>query len=281
MNQTFSTKTLLASTIGLLGFSNPTEASLTPWTCAQLENSTDPFYRMFPAFLGSAKPSVPYSLNLQQIRGHCFDKIDIYTVFEYLDAENTQMRATVHFDLADRNHLTCFEHLQISTAYYDDYNFFYAGGGHDVVLEFTDLKDTVDIHKSGLRFFTYCADSHQLISSMYSTAMMWLGGNGTEKYIPVFGAKPMDYQIEMNKEAMQTFTGRALEDRIINNVNIDWDQIQTGDILVSRRFTGQATLNMLLSGSEATGVSIVHKDERGVITVLECQSENYVGRRGV
>ena len=38
---------------------------------------------------------------------------------------------------------------------------------------------------------------------------------------------------------------------------------------------------MLLSGSEATGVSIVHKDERGVITVLECQSENYVGRRGV
>lgn len=148
------------------------------------------------------------------------------------------MRASVHFDLSDRNHFTCFEHLQISNAYSDNYNFFYRDGGHDVVLEFTDLQDTVDIHKSGLRFFTYCADSHQLISSMYSTAMMWLGGNGTEKYIPVFGAKPMTYQLEMNKEALQTFTGQVLEDRIINMVNIDWDQIQTGDVLVSRRFTG-------------------------------------------
>ena len=27
-----------------------------PWTCRQLETSTDPFYRMFPAYLGNSLP---------------------------------------------------------------------------------------------------------------------------------------------------------------------------------------------------------------------------------
>ena len=43
-----------------------------PWTCNQLQNATEPFYRMFPATLGSAKMDDDSSLVISGREGHCF-----------------------------------------------------------------------------------------------------------------------------------------------------------------------------------------------------------------
>ena len=70
----------------------------------------------------------------------------------------------------------CAEHIQISTAFKDYYDFYVLSGQHYVSLEFTDLKDVIDIHKSGLRFFSYCTDSATLLSSSIMTSLLWTGG---------------------------------------------------------------------------------------------------------
>ena len=59
------------------------------WTCSELEASTDPFYRMFPAYVAKALPGEPVSHQIQNLSGHCFGTIDITTTFSYLDADNT------------------------------------------------------------------------------------------------------------------------------------------------------------------------------------------------
>lgn len=94
------------------------------------------------------------------------------------------LKAEVTFDL-DQSLGFCMEHLQISTAFSDYYNFWVWGGKkHAINLVFTDEWEIADIEQNGLRFFTYCADPFTLLESSVTTAFMWLGGTGTSKYLP-------------------------------------------------------------------------------------------------
>ena len=141
---------------------------------------------MFPAYLGSSIPWDNDTHTMRNLVGHCFTNITIYTTFKYIDEDNTQLSAKITFDLQDMDGL-CIEHLQISTAYRDTYQFYLTRSSHTFDLEFKELKDVIDIHKNGLRFFTYCANPFTLLTSTISSAFMWLGGNGISKYIPLFG----------------------------------------------------------------------------------------------
>jgi len=62
----FASKTIqVAASVALLAGS--IDAKKAPWTCMQLEMSTDPYYRMFPAFLGSANMDDDSTLVLEGI----------------------------------------------------------------------------------------------------------------------------------------------------------------------------------------------------------------------
>jgi hypothetical protein len=67
---------------------------------------------------------------------------------------------------------------------------------------------------------------------------MWLGGNGTSKYIPLFGYKPTNYQKSANALFLENFGGQRLEERIINETQVDYSLMKTGDLLFARRFSG-------------------------------------------
>ena len=87
----------------------------------------------------------------------------------------------------------CNENLQISTAFTDKYQFYYTSGDKRFTLLYDDLRDVIDIQKSGLRFFVYCANTNDMISSMTMTSLLWIGGSGSNKYLPVFGSHPTNY----------------------------------------------------------------------------------------
>jgi hypothetical protein len=46
---------------------------------------------MFPAYLGRALPQDSNSLNLRALRGNCFSNIQIYSEFQYLNDEQTEL----------------------------------------------------------------------------------------------------------------------------------------------------------------------------------------------
>ena len=109
----------------------------------------------------------------------------------------------------------CMEHIQISTAFRDYYEYFITKSQHTITLEFKDKNDLIDIHKNGLRFFAYCANPFTLLTSSLSTAFMWVGGSGASKYLPLFGFKPTNYQEMANSAFIENFSGHNLEQRII------------------------------------------------------------------
>jgi len=95
----FASKTVqVAASLALL-FSSVNGKSA-PWSCMQLETSTDPYYRMFPAFLGSAKIEDESSLVLEDIKGHCFMKLKIFTDFK-TNEDETELKAAVTFSLEE------------------------------------------------------------------------------------------------------------------------------------------------------------------------------------
>ena len=102
----FSTALTAASLIAVAAGAGARE----PWTCRQLESSTDPFYRMFPAFLGSI--AVDASQPLKASQGHCFMNIDISTDFAEIEEDDgtRSLKASVTFDLGQSLGF-CMEHL--------------------------------------------------------------------------------------------------------------------------------------------------------------------------
>ena len=195
------------------------DAAAIPWTCEQLERNTDPFYRMFPAYLGSSMVDDAKSQKLFNVQGHCMMNMSILTGFAE-NSETGEFTVSVTYNLTESLGF-CAEHLQASTAFSDSYNFYITDGYKQFELSYTDEAEIADIRKNGIRFFTYCSGPFTFLQSSVTTALMWIGGNGSSKYLPSFGDKPTLYQKEMNSMFLQQFTGIRLKERVINLVEID------------------------------------------------------------
>lgn len=154
----------------------------------------------------------------------------------------------------------CSERLQLSTAFDDQYHSFFKKGPQTLELKYRDLRDIIDIHQNGLRVFTFCSGPFEVLSSTYMTSLLWTGGEGTSPHLPVFGTMPTTYQVDGNTEFLKSFSGRSMKERIIQEVHIDYDMMETGDILVSRRWTGFPTAMMILSGGFASQVAMIKRD---------------------
>ena len=119
-----------------------------------------PYYRYVPAYLGKSIPSEPSTHLILGVAGRCFSNIGIGVVWSYNDKENTKLRADIRFllDPDSKTSLLCAENIQVSTAFTDHYDFYFTSGDRRITIVFDDVRDMIDIHKSGLRFFSYCAN---------------------------------------------------------------------------------------------------------------------------
>jgi len=190
--------------------------------------------------------------------GRCFNSISVQAFVDRNEARDLTMHVNLNLD--DKIGLACVEHLQFSSSFTDHYDFYMRAGTHTVELSFTDPEEIADIKMSGLNLFNYCADSLEMITSAFMTSLLWVGGSGHSQYVPILGNKPTGYQNTNNRIMFQQFTGDWLQERVIKKVPIvrDYsDLMGTGDVLVSRRWTGYAAEMMLLSGSHASNVAIV------------------------
>jgi len=98
------------------------------WGCAQIAY-TEPFYRQIPHYLHTALAAKPESLQIQNLKGNCFDNIGFKATF-FSDDDYKSLQVNVELELADRKDWTCVEHLQISTAFSDVYEMYFRKGTH-------------------------------------------------------------------------------------------------------------------------------------------------------
>jgi len=101
---------------------------------------------------------------------------------------------------------------------------------------------------------------------------MCVGGTGTSKYLPTLGTKPTVYQKETNGRFLEQFGGVTLEERIINIVEVDPGLMETGDILIGRRISGDSTSWMLLEGGVANHAAMIvaDADNSQIKYVIDC-----------
>lgn len=176
------------------------------------------------------------------------------------------------FDFADHSSFICVEHLQFSTTFSDHYKPILRGDGHyEFTFEYTELRDIIDIHKNGLKIFTYCTNPIGVLSSAINTMLLWLGGGGSSKYLPMLGSRPTNYQVQGNVDLLQSVSGTYIEERIVTKVNLPTYKMKTGDVLIARRWTGHTTEMMLISGAFANHAAIIYCDpDSSAVFVLDC-----------
>lgn len=243
-------------------------------TCDYLKDLELNSYKHIPAFLAKVLPDDATSHEQKDIAGNCFGKIGIRTEFNYLS--ETSILASVTLSLSSHSSFFCIEHLQFSTTFRDFYKPQFQEGTTKFDLQINNLNDLIDIHKNGLRIFTYCANQFELLSSFISTSLLWIGGAGSSKYLPIFGMRPTDYQIDGNRRLIESVSGIIFEERVINRVNLHTSEMRSGDILISRKYSGHTTDMMLLSGGLASHAAMVLKDSSSsAVFVIDCfQSES-------
>jgi len=150
-------------------------------------------YRFSPLFAGRSYIHDKDTWKIEGLRGHCFDDITITTYFEYLNKQKTKVKASITLEFISSPYYLCAENILIGTTFKDYYNFYVNKGVHGIEIEFTEDAELIDLHKSGLRFFFYCADAFEMISSSFMTGLLWAGGVGNNHLLPIFGTRPTDY----------------------------------------------------------------------------------------
>lgn len=165
------------------------------WGCDQIE-MTQPLYRQVPVFLHSAIPGTHKSYQIDNLIGNCFK--DIGVKFSFQQTNESELHADIELKLNQSKDWTCLEQLQFSTAFTDKIEVFSSSGTKRLSYSFFDPDEVAFIIKSGLGLFTYCTDPFEILSSTLTTIMMWVGGNGKSKYLPIIGNRPTSYQKEQN-----------------------------------------------------------------------------------
>lgn len=85
-----------------------------------------------------------------------------------------------------------------------------------MIREFKDLKDVIDIHKNGIRFYVFCTEAPGLITSTLNTFDLFAGGLGSSKYIPMVGSQVPQHMSDANVKWIESFMQIKLVKRIIH-----------------------------------------------------------------
>ena len=131
--------------------------------------------------------------------GICFNDISAKTIFSEGSTGAGSLKADISLQLRGKKMGSCAEHLQFSTAFSDSYDFYLRQKTHTLSLDFTDPYEVIDLKQNGLQLFNYCANSFEILTSTFSTALLFVGGGGSSDFLPVFGAAPTNYQIKSNQ----------------------------------------------------------------------------------
>lgn len=77
-------------------------------------------------------------------------------------------------------------------------------GTHEIVYDFKELEDAIDIHKNGLRYFIFCNDPLTGFNGLINTLSLFMGGMGSNKWLPIFGSAVPSYMRDSNIEFLET-----------------------------------------------------------------------------
>ena len=114
----------------------------------------------------------------------------------------------------------------------------------------------------------FCDGYVQTFISAFETILAFLGGIGTNPYLPYIGSHVPEYMEKINVEFLNDTMGWQLEKREVTEYEYDENLIQSGDFISIARLDGLDPLIMYGTGSHA-GHSVMALRFDGELYIIE------------
>lgn len=137
-----------------------------------------------------------------------------------------------------------------------------------------------DIHREGVRVFTFCDDLEDLVIDVGMTLKLFLGGFTTHPDWPVIGSHTTPWMVESNLDFLRASIGYDMKKRSLYKTNITESDIHSGDFLAITRLDGLDEIIMYGSGSRV-GHSTMAIWLDNELYVMESQAGWYWPRNGI
>ena len=251
--------TLLLLTILALT-SNTRQASIQ--TC---DSDATGYIQLFSKSYGQLTPNKEI-----KFPGKCFKEITV-------SLSETATQFTFEIKTEAHKSLTCIEFLIFSTGKSSKTMFIVLDGKYHKSFEKENLSEGEHkhIHKKGFFVMRSCDDFKNIFGNIFSLLKMFLGGQGLNPYIPIFGSKILEYQLKANIDFTKKFIGYEWQLRQNpKKVLLDKKSVKSGDFVAITRFDGLDNLIHWGTGSRAGHTAMaLWKDNE--LYVLESQNALY------
>jgi hypothetical protein len=204
----------------------------------------------------------------------CFESTTMS--FAQIDASTAEVTVV----LAKPTSLTCSDtYLFGTTLNYHFENFFFRGT-HKVTFKNLNATQMSNVKSFGIHAFRFCDSVGNLIPDVLLTALLFVGGLGTNPNIPFFGSKPTFWMEMANEAFIKKSTGYQWQPRNDVLINLDESEIKSGDYLAITRFDGVDQIIQYGTGSHS-GHSTVALWIDGVLHIIESQDGWYWPKHGI
>lgn len=126
----------------------------------------------------------------------------------------------------------------------------------------------------------FCEGYIDTFISVFNTALAFIGGLGTNPYLPIIGSHVPEYMVQANLKFLKNTMGYEMQPREIDYYEYDESNIQSGDFLSIVRLDGVDPLIMYGSGTHA-GHSVMALRFDGELYIIESQAGWYWPRTGI
>jgi hypothetical protein len=247
------------------------------YTCTDRtpDNVVSDIGQFFPVLVGSLSPT---SQKIEFGEGRCFESINFWYDTIYNGTEVSEV--TVWIEAEKPRSLLCNDWFFFgSSELYQVETIFYSGK-HSITFKNLSPSAKKDLGFGGLHVFMFCGGYIDTFISVFKTLLGFIGGLSSDPTYPIIGSHVPFYMEYENVLFLNKTMGYHLEERTIQEVQIDPDTVNSGDFFAIMRLDGIDPLIMYGSGTHS-GHSVMALKIEGELYIVESQDGWYWPTHGI
>jgi hypothetical protein len=180
--------------------------------------TTDPDaeFVFLPAYVGQITPKN----SKLEFEGNCFEKVEID--MQYTEGSN-QVEITVKTH--NPRNLTCSDFFMFGNTEIIHVEEFWYRGTHKLTFKLPTQDAEVDLSNFGLEAYLFCEPLKDEILSIFTSLKAFIGGLGLHGKVPLFQPHVPEYMEKANLEFLKWSQNIEFEERPIQKVEIDENEI--------------------------------------------------------